>query len=469
MIPQSLAEIAAAVSGDVIDADPAQSPLVLAGAFVDSRAPLPRGLFVAVPGEHVDGHEFAAAAVKEGAAAALVQHPVGAPAVRVDDTVVALGRLARHLVGLVPELTVVGITGSQGKTSTKDILAQLLERRGVTVAPTGSFNTEIGLPLTVSRIDASTRYLVSELGARGSGHIRYLTELAPPRIGVVLNVGVAHIGEFGSREAIAAAKAELIEALPPDGVAVLNADDPLVFAMRHRTSARILTVGHARSADVRISRVELDDGGRPSFELATAADTAPVHLQLVGEHQAGNAAAAAGVALVLGEPLNEVAAALGNVRPRSRWRMDVATASADVTVINDAYNANPDSMRAALRTLVSVANRRRPPARTVAVLGEMLELGDTTEAEHVALGQLIAGLEVDVLVPVGASAMDIVRGATASASWRGRTVLADTPEDASKLVSDLVQPGDVVLVKASRAAGLETVASALLQGCEGIA
>ncbi len=461
MIAMTLGEIAAAVGGDVID--PADEHRIVSGpAFHDSRQVVAGGLFVAVVGEVVDGHDYAAAAVSQGAAAALVERRVELPAVLVPDTVPALGLLSRHVVDRLPGLQVVGITGSQGKTGTKDILAQLLERHSPTVAPVGSFNTEIGVPLTALRATQDTKHLILEMGARGRGHIRYLTSLVQPRIGVILNVGVAHLGEFGSRADIAAAKGELVESLPTDGHAVLNADDPLVSQMRGRTAASVVTFGQSPRADVRLSDVRLDENGRPHFALTVGDTTTEVSLPLVGEHQASNAAAAAAAAWAAGMPVEAAAAALNGVRSRSPWRMEVTTTPGGVTVINDAYNANPDSMRAALTTLVAISSRRQPPARTFAVLGEMRELGAAAAAEHEAVGRLTAQLDISQLVVVGEAALPVHTGATSESARQPRSVCVGDAEAAIDFLRGAVRPGDVVLVKASRAAGLEKVAAALV-------
>ncbi len=465
MIALTLAEVAAAVGGQVSEAGDGSQVEVVDDAFVDSRQMVAGGLFVAVLGEHVDGHDYAAASVRAGAAAALVERPVGVPAVVVDDTVTAMGALAAHVVRQVRGLRVVGITGSQGKTSTKDMLAQVLERQGETIAPAGSFNNEIGAPLTALRVRRSTAYLVSEMGARGRGHIKDLAAMVRPSVGLVLNVGVAHLGEFGTQDDIAVAKRELVEALPAGGLAVLNADDPRVVAMRDHTAARVMTFGLAADADVRTSGLTTDRDGRPAFVLHAGTEFADVVLPVVGEHQAANAAAAAAVALGLGVRFVDVVEALRGLTTRSPWRMEVTQTSEGVTVINDAYNANPDSMRAALKTLADVGARRG--SRTVAVLGEMRELGSSAQAEHAAVGELAARLGVSLLVVVGEDAAPIHVGA-------GGETTSD-PEDAaptaSVRVTDVegavaflggaVRPGDVVLVKASRAAGLEHVALAL--------
>ncbi|MDT4912272.1 MAG: UDP-N-acetylmuramoyl-tripeptide--D-alanyl-D-alanine ligase, partial [Pseudonocardiales bacterium] len=349
-----------------------------------------------------------------------------------------------------------------GKTSTKDLLAQLLARLGPTVAPPGSFNNELGHPYTVLRATRETRYLVLETSARGIGHIRYLTEIAPPRIGVVLNVGSAHLGEFGSREAIAQAKGELVEALPPDGVAILNTDDQLVAAMAARTGARVVTVGEGASADIRAEDVALDELGRPSFVLVTPDVRADVRLRLVGAHHVGNALAAAAVALECGLPVPAIAEALGAAAATSRWRMEISERPDGLLIINDAYNANPESMRAALKALASVARvRRAAGGRSFAVLGEMAELGPDGPAEHDALGRLAVRLDISRVVAVGQQARPIQHGAALEGSWNGEASWVPDVDAALALLRRELRGGDVVLVKASRAASLERVALAL--------
>src|SRR4051812_17748487 len=470
----TLAEIAAVVGGDVSPADAAV--VVTAPAFRDSRDVKADGLFVAIEGERVDGHDYAARAVSAGAAAALVRHAVeGAPCVVVPDPVVALGQLAAHVRQALDgdaradgadgadgsPLIVVGITGSQGKTSAKDLVSQLLETAGPTVATSGSLNNQIGLPLTVLGADLATRFLILEMGARGRGHIQYLASMAKPSVGVVLNVGVAHLGEFGSQAAIAVAKGELVEALPADGVAVLNRDDPLVDAMRSRTRARVITFGSAPDADVRFVDPRLDDDGQLALGLEIDGRRHDLALSLVGLHQAANVAAATAAALACGLDPDAVMTALATVRPRSRWRMELAETPSGIVVLNDAYNANPDSMRAALETLADLG-RRRPGSRLVAVLGEMRELGDAADDEHEAAGALAASLGVDVLIVVGEQARHLHAGALASPGWSGEALWEPDAEAAGRTAATVVRPGDVVLVKASRAAGLERVGEDLL-------
>lgn len=455
----SLASIAETVGGVVSAGD--QALEVTGDAFVDSRDVVRGGLFVAVTGERVDGHDYAVDAVGAGAVAVLAAHAVGVPCIVVPDPVQALGTLAHEVVTRLPGLTVIGVTGSQGKTSTKDIAAQLLERHGSTVAPVGSYNNEIGVPLTALRATGETRYLVSEMGARGHGHIAHLAAMVRPAIGAVLNVGVAHLGEFGTREDIAAAKGELLEALPADGLAVLNNDDELVRAMRGRTSARAVTFGRSGDADVRLTNVRLDTNGHACFTLSTADDSADLLMPLVGEHQAVNAGAAATIALGCGMGFDDIAAGLSAVSPRSRWRMEVSTASDGVTVVNDAYNANPDSMKAALETLAAMGGRR-DGGRTFAVLGVMLELGRSSRDEHDALGRLAARLDISHLVVVGDEARPIHLAASHEGAWKGESVCVPDVDAAIRHLSSVVSGGDLVLVKASRAAGLEQIAAALL-------
>ncbi|SEF51293.1 UDP-N-acetylmuramoyl-tripeptide--D-alanyl-D-alanine ligase [Thermomonospora echinospora] len=468
MIPLALTEIAQITGGEVA---PGAGGVVAAGPVViDSRAVTPGALFVALRGERADGRHFAAAAVAAGAAGVLAERPLddpGLPAVVVDDAVAALGGLARGVLARLPQVTVVGVTGSAGKTSTKDLIAQVLERHGPTVAAKGSFNNEIGHPLTVLRADSGTRHLVLEMGARGVGHIAYLCRIAPPRIGAVLNVGSAHIGEFGGREMIAKAKGELVEALPPDGAAVLNADDPLVRAMAARTDAEVVTFGRAADADVRAVDESLDDRGRARFTLVTPQGAVPVALRLHGSHAVGNALAAAAVALRAGMAPEAIAAALSQAGPVSRWRMEVEERPDGVTIVNDAYNANPESMRAALDAVAHMARAAGGEGRAFAALGEMAELGARSVAEHEKIGQHVARSGFAGLVAVGAAAAPLLDGARQVGSWTGECVQVDDVGAAVTALSERLRPRDVVLVKGSRVAGMERVAQGLLAAAGG--
>ncbi|MEU6851885.1 UDP-N-acetylmuramoyl-tripeptide--D-alanyl-D-alanine ligase [Actinacidiphila alni] len=472
MIPLTLAEVARAVGGSTHDI-PDTDVTVTGPVVKDSREVVPGALFVAFAGARADGHDFAADVVAAGAVAVLGTRPVGVPAIVVDDVQTALGALAKYVIERLGA-TVVALTGSAGKTSTKDLIAQLLQRHAPTVWTPGSLNNEIGLPLTALSADEHTRHLVLEMGARGIGHIRYLTGLTPPRIGLVLNVGSAHIGEFGGKEQIAQAKGELVEALPAaadGGIAVLNADDPLVRAMASRTTARVVYFGeHATDVDgvpveVTAENVRLNERGQAVFGLRTPTGCAEVTLRLYGEHHVSNALAAATVARELGMPVNEIATALSAAGTLSRWRMEVTERPDGVTVVNDAYNANPESMRAALRALVAMGRSSKARGgRTWAVLGQMAELGGEALAEHDAVGRLAVRLNVSKLVAVGGTeAAWLQMGAYNEGSWGEESVHVSDAEAAIDLLRSEVRPGDVVLVKASRSVGLEAVALALTE------
>jgi len=489
--PHNLGWIARTVGGTV-SGSPGSVPEELAELDVtgpvvfDSRDAAPGALFVAFPGESADGHDFVKAAVDKGAVAVLAAPDAAyrkpwagrgsVPTVTVEDgdLLRALSALATaHLAGL-PRTTVVGLTGSAGKTTTKDLIGRLARELGPTVAPKGSFNNELGFPITVLRTDEDTRYLVAEMGARGIGHIKHLTTIAPPRIGVVLNVGSAHLGEFGSVEAIAEAKGELAAAVPEagncnpdrDGVAILNADDPRVRAMAERTKGRVVLFGEAPDADVRAENVAVGPDGRASFTLlyrdGEGPHRYPVTLRLVGEHQVCNALAAAATGLELGLAGEKVAEVLSAAEPDSKWRMAIGESADGVTIVNDAYNANPESMRAALKTLATMA-RARPGARSWAVLGTMAELGEDSAVEHDAVGRLAVRLNIAQTVAVGAGAAAIHSGASMEGSYDGESVAVPDAEAALAFVRASARPGDVVLVKASRAIGLEAVAAALLE------
>jgi UDP-N-acetylmuramoyl-tripeptide--D-alanyl-D-alanine ligase len=460
MIALTLAEVAELTGGALTG--PADA-VVTGSVTLDSRSVAAGDLFVAVPGERADGHDFLPAAAAAGAVAAITTRATDVlPAVVVDDPVAALGRLAAgvHLRLVAGGLQTLAITGSSGKTSTKDLLGQVLGAAGPTVSPPGSYNNDIGLPLTVLSADEQTRFLVLEMGSRGPGHIARLCRVARPRVGVVLNVGSAHLGEFGSAEGIAQAKGELVEALPDDGTAVLNADDARVIGMAARTSARVLRTGRGEDADVRAVDVTLDETARARFTLAAAGERHPVQLQVVGEHQVANALSAAGAALAAGMAPAEVAAALSAAGPRSRWRMEVSRRDDGVTVVNDAYNANPESMRAALATLGAMQGRH------TAVLGVMAELGDDAARAHTEIGREVARAGVERLVVVGADDAVARLHEAAAASGVDSHLVPDVAA-AAEMVTSGVAPGDVVLVKASRSAGLERVAASLVDDGRG--
>ena len=502
MIDMTLARIAEITGGRL---SPEADPDARVTGFVefDSRKIGPGGLFVAFPGARVDGHDYVDKAAQAGAVAALTTKEVGSPAVIVEKlppregdnsdlaandpdgsaagVVDGMSKLAAAVARELSDehgLTIVGVTGSAGKTSTKDLIAAVLSRAGETVAPPGSFNNEIGHPYTVLRCTEDTDFLVAEMSARGIGHIAHLATIAPPKIGVVLNVGSAHIGEFGSRENIAIAKGELVEALPADGVAVLNADDDLVAGMAPRTAARVVTFSETGNtkADYYATDVELDAVARASLTMHTPSGSPQrVELGVFGAHQVGNALAAAAVGVELGVDEVTVAKALSSAHSVSVNRMDVNTRADGVTVINDAYNANPESMRAAIAALGYTA-AARPGVRSVAVLGEMGELGPDAVEQHALLADELARYRVTHLVAVGDSAPMAALHERAVANGINATTVWDTEAAAQAVGALLASPPagednwhersdrDVVLVKASNAARLWVVAEALLQG-----
>ncbi|MDU0968584.1 MAG: UDP-N-acetylmuramoyl-tripeptide--D-alanyl-D-alanine ligase [Actinomycetaceae bacterium] len=451
----TLAEVAQAVDGKLVGTD---APIT-GSVVTDSREVADGSLYVARRGEHADGHRFLGSARAAGAAGAIVTdaeaaRAAGLPAVVVADATVALGLLAKYHVRRLREagpLEVVGITGSAGKTTTKDLLRQVLQTVAPTVAPKLSYNNEVGLPLTALAAGAQTRYLVLEEGASGPGHIAYLTALIPLDFAVELMVGQAHLGGFGSVEALAAAKAELVEGLLPTGCAILNADDPRVMAMASK-APRVTTFGRAPGADVRADNVTLD-AWRPRFDLVIGGKSAPVALTLVGAHHVANALAAAAAAHALGMDVDQIAQALSEARALSPHRMAVSDLSGDVVLIDDSYNANPDSLRAGLDALAGIAAPR--PGHTIAVIGEMLELGPTSDDLHAECGAYAKALGVDHVVTLG-------EGARPFGAAFGDATPARDVDDAVAIVAGLVRPGDTILVKGSNSSGAFRVADALV-------
>ena len=501
MIELTVAQIAAIVGGELADisAQDAAGLHVTGTVEFDSRKVTSGGLFLALPGARSDGHDHAASAVATGAVVVLAARPVGVPAIVVAPDAHAAQRANGGLAGVLEHdtdgsgaavlaalaklaaavaaelvaggLTIVGITGSSGKTSTKDLLAAVLAPLGEVVAPPGSFNNELGHPWTVLRATASTDYLILELSARHPGNIAALAAIAPPAIGVVLNVGTAHLGEFGSREAIAKTKAELPQAVPRSGVVVLDVDDPAVAAMATVTAARVVRVSRhshtdAGPADVWAGPVTLDELARPQFTLHSGADSVvEVSLALHGDHHVSNALCAAAVALECGATTEQVANALADAGPVSGHRMRVSTRTDGVTVIDDAYNANPDSMRAGLQALAWISSSRGAGRRrSWAVLGEMAELGEDAISEHDRIGRLAVRLDVSrlIVVGIGRSMSAMHHGAVMEGSWGGEAAIVADADAALTLLRAELQPGDVVLVKASNAAGLGALADSLV-------
>ncbi len=471
MIPITVEEAADVLGVAMVGIGDARS--LITSLVTDSRSAKPGALFIALRGERTDGHNFVPVARDRGVVAVVVARPLDdGLSLVVPDPLEAFGALARDQVdrGHAQGMRVLAVTGSQGKTSTKDLLAQVLEPQGATISPLGNLNNELGVPLTVARIKSDTRFLVLEMGARGIGHIAYLCRVAPPDVSMVLNVGVAHVGEFGGRAAIAQAKGELVEALAENGVAVLNADDPLVWAMRERTSARVMAVGIATepawNSAVWASDLVGDALGRFRFTLNCRVGPherncqVEVQLSLSGRHHVANSVAAAAAALAVDVPLDAIGTALSNAQPRSRWRMELSTRADGVLVINDTYNANPDSMRAAIDTLAELA-RERDGGQTWAILGDMLELGAASEAEHAALGRHVAERGVSHLVALGEFAAVVAGAAVDAGLPADRAVISPDKAAVEVILGDLA-PADVVLIKASRGLALDTVAEQIL-------
>lgn len=439
--------IAEAVSGRLVGGD-----VEVTGSVVsDSREAQPGSLYVARRGENADGHAFVAGAVERGAVAVIVEREVDEAVAQivVADSTEALGALGRaHVEALraAGALDVIAMTGSVGKTTTKDLLAQIMSVDGPTVAPKLSFNNEVGLPLTVLQADGSTRHLVLEMGASGPGHITYLTDIVAPDVAIELCVGHAHVGGFGGFEGVAKAKAELIAGTRPGGPVILNTDDPNVEAMAPLATGEIIrfsATGNPR-ADVRAENVSVDAADRARFTLVTPGGSADVALAIVGRHHVANALAAAAGAMTLGMDVATVAQALSNARALSPHRMDVHELVVDgreVTLIDDSYNANLDSMRAGIAALSSIgANSAK-----IAVLGEMLELGEDSRAMHEQVGAMVAEAGVDTLIGLGEDAHFYLEGADGVA----RREVASDPADAARLALQFAGDGAVILVKGS--------------------
>lgn len=451
MIALTLKEIADATAGRLEGADP---DAIVGSISIDSRSVMPGALFVALRGENGDGHEHARAAVDAGAACVLVSEDVAVPSVRVDDTLRALGAVAAAVRARV-NATVIAITGSSGKTCTKDMAAAACAGEKRTVASEASFNNEIGVPLTICSASEDTEVLVVEVGSRGIGHIDALMPIVRPDVSVVTNIGPAHVGMFGSLENTARAKGEIVEALATDGTAVLNADDELVRATAERTRARTVWFGHRSSADVHAEHVVLDDDARASFTVVAGDERAPVSLRLPGEHMVHNALAAIAAARAAGVSLRGAAEGVSRAEG-SAWRMEIIDIE-EIRIVNDAYNANPDSMAAALKALVAMAHGRP----SWAVLGHMAELGDASLESHDRIGRLVVRLGVHHLITVGEQARAIHEAARLEGMFGGEAAFANDAGEAVQILKENLEQDAVVLVKASRAAGLEWIVEAL--------
>jgi UDP-N-acetylmuramoyl-tripeptide--D-alanyl-D-alanine ligase len=421
----------------------------------DSRLVETGSVFFALPGEVTDGHLFAQAAVDNGAALLIAERELGlsVPTILVTEGTVALADLARGVVERVREsgdLKVIAVTGSNGKTTTKNMLRAIFEAQGPTVAPEGSFNNHVGAPISMLRVDHSTRYLIVEMGAGKKGDIARLVDIAKPDIGIVLKVGLAHVGEFGSIDEVQRAKTEMVADLAPSAIALLNADDDRVVEMAASTRARVSWFGLDASAEVRAEELTATATGT-GFTLVTDLDRLPVHLRILGEHHVTNALASLAVARLLKIDLTQAIAALESMVRAERWRMEMLLPESGAVIINDAYNASPDSMVAALKTLAQI---RGPEDRTFAVLGEMAELGEYSDEEHDRIGRLVVRLNIGKLIVVGHGARHIHNAAGLEGSWDGESVLVANPDEAYDLLRDELGTGDIVLVKSSKSANL---------------
>jgi UDP-N-acetylmuramoyl-tripeptide--D-alanyl-D-alanine ligase len=454
VIALTLAEIADALGAPIVQGDP--QAIVGGSVETDSRLVSPGSVFFALPGETTDGALFAPAAVDAGAALVIAERAIDVDSalIVVPDGVAALAALARTVVARVRALgrvKVVAITGSNGKTTTKNLLRAILTAEGPTVAPEGSFNNHVGAPVSMLRVDDATEYLVVEMGASHVGEIARLISIVTPDIGIVLKVGLAHAGEFGGIEAVQRAKAEMVTELPPDAVALLHGDDPRVDEMAGMTRARVVRFGVGESNDVRADDVQATASGT-TFDYLADGGRHPVALRILGEHHVTNALAALAAARELGIPSDRAIAAIEGVPRAERWRMEVLEPGNGITVINDAYNASPDSTAAALKTLAQIT--RGAPGRSIAVLGEMAELGEYAQEEHDRLGRLVVRLNISQLVVVGERARHIHAAAGLEGSWDGESVFVADAEAAYDLLRGELRAGDVVLVKSSKSAGL---------------
>lgn len=456
MIRITAADLASIVGGAVHG----DGTVVVTGEVqTDSRQVGAGDVFFAMPGEVTDGHRFAAAAVEAGATIVVAERPLdlAATVVVVERGLTALWDLAREVVARVRAgggLKVVAVTGSNGKTTTKNLLRAIFATAGETVAPQGSFNNEVGAPISMLRLTPTTRYLVAEFGTDAPGEIAGLVGLAMPDVAIELKVGFAHIGKFGSQQAIAEAKAELVTELPPTAIAVLNGEDPLVAAMAARTRAQIRWFG---SEDWTASGIEVSLAGT-AFLLHHGGEEWPVRLRIIGEHHVANALAALAAADAAGVPPEQAIPAIEALPLAERWRMEVIEASEGWTVVNDAYNASPDSTSAALRTLAGLTRGRH---RAIAVLGHMAELGDFSTEEHDRIGRQVVRLNIDRLVVVGEQAKPIYAAAQHEGSWGEEAVFVESADAAYDVLRGLLRPGDVVLVKSSNSAGLRTLGDRL--------
>jgi UDP-N-acetylmuramoyl-tripeptide--D-alanyl-D-alanine ligase len=452
---------------DILGAELKGNSEVIATGSVetDSRQVSARSIFFAKPGEHADGHDFVADAKARGAVVAVVEHLVDVEIAQVvvANAVEALGTLASWLIGELKstgKLKVVGITGSNGKTTTKNMLRAILSKVGNTIAPIESFNNRVGAPISILRADLTTDFLVVEMGAEGLGTIAYLAKMAQPDVAVILKVGMAHAGEFGGLEVTARIKGELAEAVGENSQVVLNADDAMVAAMKDRTKASVHWFGTSSDSHFWASEISLSKIGTSFVLNWPDGQKTPVQLSILGEHHVMNALAAATVSTLLGASKPQIVEALEAMDLAERWRMQRLVRPDGVTIINDSYNASPDSMKAALQTLAQLG---RMGSRTVAVLGEMAELGEYSRHEHDSIGRLVVRLNIDQLVVVGDGAKLIHMGASQEGSWDGESQFFPSIDEALEYLRGILTDGDTVLVKSSKSANLRFLGDDLME------
>mgnify|MGYP000884122290 CR=1 FL=1 len=446
-----LRDVVTAIGGELIKGDPV---VEIKGISTDTRTIAPGDLFFALIGENSDGHEYVQTAVEKGAAAVVVSKQVDTDSaiILVPDTLIALGDLAA-LHRRQFRVRVVGITGSVGKTSTKEMVAAVLSSRYNVLKNAGNFNNEIGVPLTIFQLKPEHEILVQEMAMRLPGEIAELAEIAKPDIGVITNIGVSHIERLGTRDNIAAAKAELLESLSIDGIAVLNADDPYFDFLSGKTAAGVVSYGIS-SGNVQASNIRIDSMGRPSFKVKVGKSEFDVILPLPGEHNVPNALAAIAVGLCFGIPVKESTAALASMVAADK-RANVFDAAGGYKVFDDTYNASPASMIAALRTLAAMEGKRK-----IAVLGDMKELGDYAVQGHTEVGQEAVKSGLAMLVTVGELSRQIATSAR-EAGFAGEVRECETSDEAAEMLKSEVKPGDVVLAKGSRAMKMENIVEVL--------
>ena len=449
MIPLTISQISEVISGKIVGDG---NKLITGAAFFDSREIVSNGIFLALKGEHVDGHDFAINALKGGAGVVICTQETGDTCIVVPDVVEAVTKLAAHVRQMIPDMKVVAITGSHGKTTTKDLSKHLLSMMGATVAPRSSFNNDLGVPITILECNTDTKFCILEMGARNLGDISKLERTFLPDIGVVLGVGSAHIGVFGSREIIATAKSEMVKNLESSKIAILGSYDDLTINMSNLTKAKVMTFGENANSDVRATDVEIREGFA-HFDLVTSFGRESVALRQAGRHQVANALAAAAIATALNLPIDKISAGLSTAESSSKWRMELHEVAGRL-IINDSYNANPESMFAALDALRLFAQERG--GRAWAFLGKMHELGDYSLAGHREVARKAIDLEIDHLVAVGTKNYQIE-------SELGSTeiLLVENIESAREIATGS-EAGDVILVKGSRAEGLEKLAELLI-------